>query len=188
MSRPLSFFLLMALVSATSGNNPYAAQSKPAVKLVSLGEIASINLHKRSFELKSEKDQATDSGGVWSDGTAGRGGRLRGSIWIGMGTGQRDDIDGRRGRGGVDASRSGQPSDLPSPGEADDGLDSAVRTSVQTSAETLFSDGDRPMFLEDLRVGDYVEVTGTLKAKSDRDMDANKVVRKPRPAGESPAR
>ena len=143
--------------SAGLGEKPEPASN---ISLVTVGVIVNINARKKTFDISSEKELDPSAPDLSKGG-------LHGEVWIG----------GGRGRGGIlsDRSRRGDASEWPpEPGRNGEVFDREVRTTVTTNEKTQFTAREANLVFEELRVGDTVEVTGTVKGLQ---MEARKVLR-----------
>ena len=159
------FLVLLGLWTTLEAQQPAA---RPAAKLVAVGEIAKINLSKRSLELKSVQDKGGEpdpaSGDVTFGGTIGRFPRTT--------------EDSRLPR---DPTSPRDPRQDPFPPDPDRtpriGI---IRTTVFLTDDTICKERDITILCTDLKVTDSLRVTGDERREArGKGLYATEIVRMP---------
>jgi hypothetical protein len=153
MKYEMKRFITIVCASLFIGIPAAAAQDKPGTKdsdephLVTTGQISNVDIKKKTLKIRSAADPLKERVPTGS-GRAGRGG-------IGLPRG----IPFPGGRGTVGRG-------IPPIGGG--GKNSGGRESkVTVTDQTVFKDGDETIALSDLKVGDYIVVSGTVKHGND---------------------
>ena len=159
----LLLLLQLGFLKTMEAQNP---APRPAPKLVAIGEIAKINLAKRSLELKSRQDTAAEADPL--------SGELNVGITIGRSARTIEDPRGPR--------DPADPRDLhedPFPPDRTSRI-GIIRTSVFLTDDTICKERDKTILCTDLKVTDSLRVTGDEKRETrGKGLYATEIVRTP---------
>jgi len=164
MQRPLNLTAIMAAMFLATGAGFAETPIPPGAKVLTVGEISKLDTKSRSITLNDATTYDLAQLSKAGDATvAGRGGGQSGGVPQGGGGRH----GGGGGRGGGGSVPSGRGASAPIPHEY----------KIVVSPKTVIKDGDSDIKLEDLHMGDSVQV---FSVKGGTKVDATEIIRNPK--------
>ena len=169
MQRPLNLTAIMAAMFLATGAGFADTPIPPGAKVLTVGEISKLDTKNRSITLNDATTYDLAQLSKAGDTTAaGRGGGRSAGVPQGGGGGGGGRHGGGGGRGGGGGSvPTGRAASAPIPHEY----------KIVVSPKTVIKDGDSDIKLEDLHIGDSVQV---FSVKGGTKVDATEIIRNPK--------
>jgi hypothetical protein len=161
----MNFVAVMMLIAISFVEPSFAEHSEATEsKFLTVGDVSTIDVKNKSITINYATSYNIEQLGNRGNGSGARGGSTSGAASARGGGGR----GGRRGGGGAGSAPSaarGASAPLPK------------KYKVMISSKTLIKDGDNEIKIDDLKVGDSVQV---FSMKGGTKLDASEIIRTPK--------